>query len=59
MSEFEFNRLLEAVAEAIGPARQEIEMPAGWYLAKAPRPANDNQVVWPLLPFPAGWCASC
>lgn len=20
--------------------------------------ANDNQIVWPLMPFPEDWCAS-
>jgi hypothetical protein len=59
MSEFEFDRLLELVGEAVGPAPQEIEMRAAWYVRNAPRAANDNQMAWPLVPFPAGWHASC
>jgi len=23
-----------------------------------PDAANDNETVWPIVPFPAGWCAS-
>ncbi|MGY8665583.1 hypothetical protein Q3C01_24915 [Bradyrhizobium sp. UFLA05-109] len=23
-----------------------------------PDAANDNETVWPLVPFPLGWCAS-
>jgi hypothetical protein len=25
----------------------------------APKAANDNQHVWPLIPFPQGWNAVC
>ena len=25
---------------------------------EAPKAANDNHHVWPLMPFPDGWCAS-
>lgn len=27
-------------------------------LSAAKKAANDNQTVWPLMPFPEGWCAS-
>jgi hypothetical protein len=59
MSELEFDRLLELVGEAVGPAPQENEMCAAWYFRNAPRAANDNQMAWPFVPFPADWYSSC
>ena len=59
MSEFEFDQLLELVGEAVGPAPQEIGMSAAWYVRNVPHAANDNQLAWPLVPFPADWYASC
>jgi hypothetical protein len=58
MTEFEFDRLLELVGEAVVPAPQEIEMRAAWFVRNGPRAANDNQMAWPLVPFPADWYAS-
>jgi hypothetical protein len=42
--EVEFDRLLDVVRMALAPS---FDQPA---LA-----ANDNQLVWPLIPFPENW----
>jgi hypothetical protein len=59
MSEVEFDRLLDAVRTAIAPIPQP-----GFALdllaLNAPVvAANDNQLAWPFIAFPDGWCASC
>ncbi len=59
MSEAEFERLLDAVNTAIAPVPQ-VDFIAGLTAyGHPPEAANDNGLVWPLIPFPDGWHAAC
>jgi hypothetical protein len=59
MSEVEFDRLLAAVRTAIAPAPQEDFLTYPLTFNEPPKAANDNQLAWPLIPFPEGWHAAC
>jgi hypothetical protein len=60
MSEVEFDRLLDEVRTAVAPISGEDCMLA--YMPNnnpSRKAANDNGLVWPLIPLPEGWNAAC
>jgi hypothetical protein len=59
MSEFEYNRLLDAVQTALAPAPEADIMAWSPPFNQPPKPANDNGIAWPLIAFPQGWYAAC
>ena len=54
MTEVEFDRLLDAVRMAIEPALRKELLTHRRTFNKRAKAAND-QLAWPLIPFPEGW----
>ena len=59
MSEVEFDRLLDAVRTAVAPVPRPALEHLPFAFDAPPLAGNDNQLAWPLLPFPEGWHAAC
>ena len=59
MSEAEFDMLLEAVRTEVAAEVQDDLHGQALFFAPIPAAANDNDMTWPLVPFPDGWTASC
>jgi len=57
MSEVEFDLLLDAVSAAIATEEDFLIRPQTFN--QPPKPANDNQLAWPIAPFPEGSHATC
>jgi hypothetical protein len=57
MSEAEYDRLLNAVREAVEPVPQEEFIIQTRTSNATTQAANDNGLAWPPIPFPVGWHA--
>jgi hypothetical protein len=57
MSEAEYDRLLNAVRQAVEPAEQEEFIIQRQTFDPTLKAANDNGLAWPPIPFPVGWHA--
>jgi hypothetical protein len=59
MSEVEFERLLDSVRTAVELALHEVMPAEPRNFDRTSKADNDNQLAWPLVPFPEGWFAAC
>lgn len=60
MSEVEYELLLDTVRTAMAPEPEDDPMARMIPIYfRPPKAANDNYMVWPLIPFPDGWHAAC
>ena len=59
MSEVELERLLDSVRTAIELAPHEVIVADPRNFDRTAKADNDNQLAWPLVPFPEGWFAAC
>jgi len=60
MREAEYEQLLDAVTDvfALAPEEDPVATLIPMFMQQ-PQAANDNQLAWPLIPFPQGWHAVC
>jgi len=60
MREAEYEQMLDAVNDvfALVPEEEPVATLIPIFMQR-PKAANDNQLEWPLIPFPQGWHADC